>query len=72
MLSQGAQVRLRKEALESCYPEFRARVDEKRVAVVEKVEPHHGAAYLVFPPVGRKREFRAGWFDPKSLDVVGS
>lgn len=72
MLKQGTQVRIRKEFLLSHDAEFRARVDENRIAVVEKHETHHGMVYLVFPRLGRKREFRAGWFDPKNLDVVSS
>ena len=72
MLKQGTQVRIRKEILPSYDAEFRARVDETRIAVVEKHETHHGSVYLVFPRLGRKREFRAGWFDPKVLEVVST
>lgn len=72
MLKQGTQVRIRKEFLPSYDAEFRARVDENRIAVVEKLETHHGMVFLVFPRLGRKRELRAGWFDPKVLDVVST
>lgn len=72
MLKQGTQVRIRKEILPSYNAEFRSRVDENRVAVVEKHETHHGSVFLVFPRLGRKREFRAGWFDPKVLEVVSA
>jgi hypothetical protein len=70
MLIAGTQVRIRKEVLPSYAAEFQGRVDENRIAVVEKSDNCHGWAYLVFPRLGRKREFRAGWFDPKNLEVV--
>ena len=72
MLKLGTQVRIRKEFLSSYDAEFRARVDENRLAVVEKHETHHGMVFLVFPRVGRKRELRAGWFDPKVLEIVST
>lgn len=72
MLKQGTQVRIRKDLLPSYGSDFRSRVDEDRVAIVEKCESHHGSVFLVFPRKGRKREFRAGWFDPKVLDIVST
>lgn len=70
MLDAGTRVRIRKDALALQDADFRARVDELRVAVVEKGDKCHGWVFLVFPKIGRKREFRAGWFDPRSLEIV--
>lgn len=69
MLAVGTQVRIRKEVLPS-FHDLQGRVDEMRVAFVEKNDPCHGLAFLIFPRVGRKREFRAGWFNPKHLEIV--